>query len=147
LRQKVIAHLTTMSGFHRELVESLPDQELGRKLYDRSNTVGAQMWCVVGARESYTAAIESDGWIGFSCSLTGSDTTSKDRVVGALAASESRLEDVIGRVEWTDTRENLLLDLLEHETQHQGQLIRYLYAMGHQFPESWAARWALDQPE
>jgi hypothetical protein len=43
-------------------------------------------------------------------------------------------------------RERLLLDLLEHETQHQGQVIRSVYVLGGSFPESWVQRWALEQP-
>ena len=37
------------------------------------------------------------------------------------------------------------LDLLEHETQHQGQLIRYVYGLKYKFPKSWAERWALEE--
>jgi hypothetical protein len=35
-----------------------------------SNRIAGQLWCIVGARESYTKAIESGGWKGFSCSLS-----------------------------------------------------------------------------
>jgi len=38
----------------------------------------------------------------------------------------------------------LLLDLFEHETQHQGQMIRYVYGLGLHFPKSWIDRWALE---
>ena len=65
------------------------------------------MWCVVGARESYIEAIEHDGWIGFSCSLSGRDVTSKDRMLGALDRSAAALTETIDRVAWTDTREGL----------------------------------------
>jgi uncharacterized damage-inducible protein DinB len=34
--------------------------------------------------------------------------------------------------------------LLEHEVQHHGQLIRYLYGLGIERPESWKQRYALD---
>jgi hypothetical protein len=36
-----------------------------------------------------------------------------------------------------------VLDLLEHEAQHHGQLIRYLYALKLAIPDSWKARYAL----
>jgi uncharacterized damage-inducible protein DinB len=147
MRQQVIDHLAAMGRSHRELVESLSEEDLSKKLADRSNTIGAQFWCVVGARESYAKAIESDGWVGFSCSLSGQGTISKELVVEALARSERLLAATAEAVEWTDTRDGLLLDLLEHEAQHQGQIIRYMYALGRSFPESWVARWALDQPE
>jgi uncharacterized damage-inducible protein DinB len=146
MREKVIAHLTATVRAHRELVASLPEADLGRRLAERSNTIGAQIWCVVGARESYTKAIREDGWAGFDCSLSGPDTTTKERLLEALDRSEEALIEVLGDLEWTDARERLLLDLLEHEVQHQGQLIRYIYALGRRFPESWAIRWALEQP-
>jgi uncharacterized damage-inducible protein DinB len=146
MRDKVIAHLTSTARAHRELVASLAEEDLGWRLTERSNTIGAQIWCVVGARESYTRAIRQDGWAGFDCSLSAPDTTIKERVLEALDRSEEALIEVLGDLEWTDAREHLLLDLLEHESQHQGQLIRYVYALGRPFPESWATRWALEQP-
>lgn len=146
MREKVIAHLTATAHAHRELVASLLEPDLGRRLSKRSNTIGAQIWCVVGARESYTRAIREGAWAGFDCSLSASDTKIKGRVLEALDRSEEALIEVLGDLAWTDAREHLLLDLLEHETQHQGQLIRFIYALGRPFPESWATRWALEQP-
>ncbi len=143
MRQIVIEHISSMNGSYRDFIETLPEAALAQQLTDRSNTIGAQMWCVVGARESCTNAIESDGWVGFSCSLSGADTISKTRVLEALGRSEDLLAKTIDGIEWTETRDGLLLDLLEHETQHQGQLIRYLSALGLRIPESWARRWAL----
>jgi uncharacterized damage-inducible protein DinB len=147
MRTKVIEHLNAAELAHHQLIDLLSEDDLGRRMGDRSNTVGAQMWCVVGARESYAKAIENDGWIGFGCSLSGEDTTSKDLVLEALARSRALLAEAMDGVDWTDTREGLLLDLLEHEVQHQGQIIRYVYSLGRRFPESWATRWALDQPD
>ena len=39
------------------------------------------------------------------------------------------------------------LALLEHETQHHGQLIRYLYGLGIPRPESWQRQYALDHDD
>lgn len=147
MRAKVIERLHAAALAHHQMVEALSEEDLGKRLSDRSNTIGAQMWCVVGARESYAQAIEHDGWIGFGCSLSGHDVTSKERVLEALARSGAALVETIDGVEWTETRDGLLLDLLEHETQHQGQIIRYVYALGRRFPESWVTRWALDQAD
>ena len=146
MRDKVIAHLISTARAHRELVASLPEADLGRRLAEPSNTIGAQIWCVVGARESYTKAIREDGWAGFDCSLSGPETEIKERVLEALDRSEEALIETLADPEWTNGRERLLLDLLEHEIQHQGQIIRYVYALGRLFPESWATRWALEQP-
>jgi len=147
VRRQVIEHIVRVSGSYRDLVAGLPESALAQQLTDRSNTIGAQLWCVLGARESYTAAIEGDGWAGFSCSLSGAEATNKGRVLEALSQSQVRLDEIIGQIEWTEARGGLLLDLLEHEVQHQGQLIRYLYALALPIPESWARRWALAQAE
>jgi len=101
---------------------------------------------VVGARESYTKSIRQDGWVGFDCSLSGPETAIQGAGAEGARSPKEALIEVIGDLEWTDARERLLLDLLEHEAQHQGQLIRYIYALGRRFPESWATRWALEQP-
>jgi hypothetical protein len=47
-------------------------------------------------------------------------------------------------LDWNDVREALLIDLLEHEAQHQGQLIRYLYGLGITVPTSWKNRYNLN---
>jgi spore coat protein CotF len=46
-------------------------------------------------------------------------------------------------VEIDAARQAILLDLIEHEAQHHGQLIRYFYANGMTFPEAFAKRYAL----
>jgi hypothetical protein len=43
-----------------------------------------------------------------------------------------------------DVRGRLVLDLLEHEAAHHGQLIRYLYGLKLPIPAGWKRRYALD---
>ena len=143
MRKKVITHVKALFVGHLELAEALPDDVFGQKLSIRSNTVGGQFWCVIGARESYIRAIERDGWAGFSCSLSAEGSRNKQEVTSALKRTADALDEVLNAIPWTDARDELLLALLEHEAQHQGQLIRYVYALGHPFPKSWMKRWAL----
>ena len=42
-----------------------------------------------------------------------------------------------------DDRSRLLVDLLEHEVAHQGQLIRYLCGLRLSIPAGWKAKYAL----
>ena len=131
-------------GMYRDLVDAVGGDALGRRLGDlRSNTVGAQLWCVVGARESYSRAIEAGAWSGFSCSLD--DTADPAKVRSALSGSEDAVRLAIAGLDAGDpTRWGLALDLLEHEAAHQGQLIRYLYGLDLAIPASWKQRYALD---
>jgi hypothetical protein len=131
-------------GLYRDLVESIGPDDLGSRLGDLpSNTIGAQLWCVVGARESYSRAIVAGEWSGFTCSLDDPGSTSK--VLAALARSETDVRAALDGLESaSDSASGLILDLLEHETAHQGQLIRYLYGLRLLIPASWKARYALD---
>jgi hypothetical protein len=105
-----------------------------------SNRIAGQLWCIVGARESYTRAIETGGWKGFSCSLTTPRV--KQSVLAALEASHKRMNE-IDFADLTDAQVELAFDLLEHEVQHHGQLIRFVYGNGLTFPDSWHKRYTV----
>ena len=104
-----------------------------------SNNIGQQFYCIIGARESYIKAIEAGGWQGFSCSLK--DVTSKEDIEKYLNNSSELLnlltDDMI--IDQVD----LAFDLLEHEIQHHGQLIRYIYGNKLTFPKSWHDRYTV----
>lgn len=128
---------------YRDLIESLDETTLSSKLPQLpSNTLGLQLWCVVGARESYSRAIQANQWSGFTCSL---ETVSvKTPVAEALARSAQAVSDALKSIEtYTDVQNRLIIDLLEHEAAHHGQLIRYLYALKLAIPASWKSRYAL----
>ena len=128
-----------------ELAREVPEASLAMKLPGiPSNTVGGQLWCVVGARESFAEAIRSGAWPGFSCSLTATETREREAVSSALSRSADQLLVAIDPVE-TDDDERLrfVLRLLEHEASHQGQLIRYLYGLQLPIPALWRERYAL----
>lgn len=130
-------------ALYRDLAGELEREALSSRLAGLpSNTIGAQLWCVVGARESYSRAIPEGGWSGFSCSL--SDPLDAVLVRQSLARSAEAVTAVLDALEsFDEARARLLMDLLEHEAQHQGQLIRYLYALGLEIPASWRERYAL----
>jgi hypothetical protein len=110
-----------------------------------SNTIGQQYWCVVGARTSYLAAAKAGQWSGFSCPLSAEDIAEPGPIVAALERSYA---DIRAYLEENDdpgaAAEDFLLDLLEHEAQHHGQLIRYIYGLAIATPQSWRDRYALD---
>lgn len=141
-REAVVARLDERMRTY-DLAALLPESALSEDLPAPSNTVGAQFWCLVGARESYARAIEAGAWSAFSCSLTAEGTRQIAAVRAALETSAQAVRQALATTR-TDATDALVLDLLEHEAQHQGQLIRYIYALGLEFPASWKARWALD---
>ena len=84
--------------------------------------------------------IEMGGWQGFSCSL--STPRVKQSVLAVLEATLVQLE-ALDFSELSDRQLALAFDLLEHEVQHHGQLIRYVYGNSLTFPESWHVRYTV----
>lgn len=130
-------------GLYRDLLPILDEDALSSKLGTLpSNTLGAQLWCVIGARESYARAIVAGRWAGFQCSLD--EPGDPAQVADALGQSEDVVAQVLRSGHgYSPAQEQLILDLLEHEAQHQGQLIRYLYGLVLPIPGSWKTRYAL----
>jgi len=133
-------------GLYQELVAELPEAALAMKLPGiPSNSIGHQLWCVVGARESFSRAIRAGAWSGFSCSLTSEGSQEKAAVQRALSSSADALLGVLSDLEsYNDDRNRFVADLLEHEAAHHGQLIRYLYGLKLPIPGGWKAKYALD---
>ncbi|MBK8421750.1 hypothetical protein [Candidatus Villigracilis saccharophilus] len=105
-----------------------------------SNRIASQLWCIVGARESYIKAIEMGGWKGFSCSLTTPRV--KQSVLAVLETTHKQMNGI----DFTDLSSiqiELAFDLLEHEIQHHGQLIRFVYGNALTFPDSWNQRYTV----
>lgn len=104
----------------------------------KHKSLAEHLWCVVGARESYARAIEQGSWAGFGCSMQAfgaADFREK------LKTSSSAVELAIRTVsDWNDERSDLLATLAEHEVMHEGQIIRHIYALERELPESWV--WA-----
>lgn len=105
-----------------------------------SNRIAGQLWCMVGARESYLEAIESGGWKGFACSLKAPKV--KSSVLAALEATQRQSSELVFS-DVSGVQVGLAFDLLEHEVQHHGQLIRFVYANRLSFPKSWNTRYTV----
>lgn len=134
-------------ALYQDLLAALPEDGLRLDLPQLpSNAIGAQLWCVVGARESYVRAIRAGSWQGFTCGLSAADSKLKDRVGPHIERTAALAGECLDdpSLEWSAERDRLLLDLLLHETQHHGQLIRYLYGNRLRIPDSWKERYALD---
>ena len=112
----------------------------------RSNTIGEQFWCLVGARESYAKAFEHGVWSGFSCSLNSKSVQDPEVVRSALESTNTLVQAKIRSIPEAnvdESRVSILFDLEQHEVQHHGQLIRYFYANGLPFPADFAKRYSL----
>lgn len=135
------ARLDAAFRLTHDLAAHLDESSLGLSLPNLpSNQISGQFWCVVGARESYLKAIEAGSWQGFACSLK--TPQNKVHLLAALQETHRQL-DGLHFAEFSAAREELAFALLEHEIQHHGQFIRYVYGNRLDFPESWRQRYTV----
>jgi hypothetical protein len=141
MSKQIKAKLDRSFTLTHDLVLHLEENSLNLDLPNLpSNRIAGQLWCIVGARESYLKAIESGSWQGFSCSLTTPKI--KQSVLAALEAAHQRMNK-IDFTNLTDGQIDFAFNLLEHEVQHHGQLIRFVYGNGLTFPDSWNKRYTV----
>jgi len=139
MKNAVIEAITARFASLSECVAALNADLLNERLpVPKSKSLGEHLWCIVGARESYTRALAVGQWSGFACSL---ETLEQAAILDALHQSAQAFSDTVQALsDWSPEREKLLLALLEHECMHEGQIIRHMYGMGQTLPASW--KWA-----
>ena len=144
LQRLIDARLDATFALYAELIDALDEPQLAQSLPVPSNPIGLQLWCVVGARETWARALESGTWGPFHCSIGGiEETRSRDVVARALETSAAAYRAAASAGTDDDARIELKLGLLEHENQHLGQLLRYLLGLGLAVPPGWKRRFAL----
>lgn len=124
-----------------DLAATLPAETLASHLGElRSNTIGQQLWCVVGGRETWAKAIPGAEWPGFASSLA--EPHDPAQVKAALTSSAEQIRAVLVP-DLAEASEELALGLLEHEAGHAGQLLRYILGLELETPASWKEYFAL----
>lgn len=138
----LVKKITRAFNLTSDLVASLSDEHFSLTLSELpSNSIGQQLWCLIGARESYLKAIQNSKWSGFSCSLK--NTTAQVEIMNCLNESFKNTLAFLKENILSELQLDFLLDLLEHEIQHHGQLIRYIYGNKLSFPKSWHERYTV----
>ncbi|MHA2173009.1 MAG: hypothetical protein ACXAB7_24400 [Candidatus Kariarchaeaceae archaeon] len=125
-----------------DLFNSLEESNLQRKIGDvPSNSIGQQAWCIVGARESYYTALKNSKWMGFKCTLD--NYKEKSKIIQLLESTKQLIVNYLNTSTLLTDQLTFAFDLLEHEIQHHGQLIRHFYSNRLEFPPSWNDRYTV----
>ena len=124
---------------YNEVIDGITAEQLAQEIdLPRHKSLLVHLWCVIGARESYTRALRSGKWEGFESSMVEySHQEFRDKL---RSSAEELLSVASGMDEWTPERERLLLELSDHEVMHEGQMIRHMYALEMEIPKS--VKWA-----
>lgn len=139
MHDALIASVTRRFRSYDDLIAAIESRQLRQKLdAPRHKSLLERLWCVVGARESYAQALSTGAWGGFACSMT---QHTHDEVVDKLKASGEAVLAAIASVDdWTSERDQLPIELAEHEVMHEGGIIRHMYAFELDIPAS--VKWA-----
>lgn len=139
MRDHAVLALEARFASYIDLISSVDDSALQRTIdLPKHKSLAQHLWCVVGARESYARAIHEGEWKGFNCSLT---TTTQREISEKLESSAMLVMKTIKEVTtWTAERDRLFISLAEHEVMHEGQIIRHMYALEMDIPNS--VEWA-----
>jgi len=140
MQASLIKHLNNRFISYHDWIRGLSSEDLKAKLPVKKNkSLGEHFWCLIGARESYTRALQAGVWVGFDCSLESIE--SPEKIQAKLESSAQTFHQVLAAVDdWSEARQEILLQLLEHETMHEGQMIRQMLALELKLPKS--VKWA-----
>lgn len=139
--------LERANTLYLDLLDTVPAEHLGSRLPGLpSDTVGHQLWCVLGARVSFPLAARAGEWQGFSSPIDRDGSADAAAVRAAFVQTGADVDEWVAGIDAADEDSlRYVLALLEHETMHQGQLIRYLYGLGIDRPHTWQQQYALDE--
>lgn len=146
MREQLLKRYERTNRLFVDLLQELTESHLDSKLGNLpSNKIGQQYWCVIGARNSYLSAAKAGKWVGFSCPLNWNETKNISAISNQLSVTMDGITEFLNGCEKLSSEQiDFFLDLLEHETQHHGQLIRYIYGNKIPVPQSWKSRYSLD---
>ena len=139
--------LERSNTLYLDFLDTIPAEHLGSRLPGLpSDTVGHQLWCVLGARESFPKAARAGEWQGFSSPVERDGSSDASAVRAAFVQAAGDVDEWVAGIDPADEDSlRYVIALLEHETMHQGQLIRYLYGLGIDRPHTWQQQYALDE--
>ena len=139
MRSGVISRIEARFAAYADIAAAVDSEQIHDRLdIPRHRTVAEHLWCVISSRLTYARSIEASAteeWRGaeFSREVEG--------FRAQLASSAASAKAAIAGVEaWTPERDELLLDLAEHEAMHEAQIIRHFFAAALPMPPS--LRWA-----
>ena len=146
MKEQLIKRYKRTNKLFVDLLDEMTECHLDSKLGNLpSNKIGQQYWCVIGARNSYLSAVKAGKWVGFSCPLNWNETKNASAISSQLSATINEIVHFLNECEEPSPEQiDLFMDLLEHEVQHHGQLIRYMYGNKIPIPQSWKSRYSLD---
>ena len=140
MRAPLIRNLNDRFRSYAEMIAAVDDRALAERLdVPRHRTLTEHLWCIVSSRETYArslAAGSTQAWQGASFAMDPAGFA--ERLDSSAAAAGAAIE---GITDWTEARDEILIELCEHELMHEAQIIRHFLGAGLDMPKS--LKWAV----
>lgn len=142
----LIEKLEKVFILNNEFIESIKEESLKLHINSiRSNSIGSQIACLLGARDAYGKCILNDETFSWNPDFLHSDRYTHVIVKKHAQEVSSSLISKFKEIDiLSENQSSLLLDLISHEYLHQGQLIRYIYANNLEIPTKLKGFWHLE---
>ncbi len=142
----LIDKLETVFNMNNEFMKTIKEEVLKLNIESkRSNSIGSQVACLLGARDAYGKCISNDAEFSWNPDFKHSDRYNHSIVNNhAVDVSTELITGFRTFAKLSDNQTSLIIDLIGHEYLHQGQLIRYIYANDLVMPNQIKAFWHLE---
>ncbi len=142
----LIKKLKRVFAMNNEFLSTIAEDDLKLRLKGmRSDSIASQITCIIGCRDSYSKCLPIDEQFRWSPDFPYSERYNLIKLkshleeVGEKVVCELESIDLL-----SDNQQGLIMDLISHEYQHQGQIIRYFYANGLEMPNTVKTEWHLE---
>jgi uncharacterized damage-inducible protein DinB len=149
-----LRHFQSIRERTYDFLAVLTTADLALKLpFPEAQSLLDQLWCVVGAHESYLRELQCGAWQGFSCSLERLDEYTPATIRHQMQQSDQAMRGLLGEIDLAAPLANgkygyeVVQTMIEHETHHHGQFINLIYCHHLPIPESWHLKWNLSRDE
>ena len=140
MRAALIRNLNDRFRSHSDIIAAVDDRALAERLdVPRHRTLAEHLWCVISSRESYARSLtagSTQAWQGARFAMDPAGFA--ERLEASAAAASAAID---GITDWTEARDEILIELCEHELMHEAQIIRHFFGAGLDMPKS--LKWAV----
>lgn len=134
--------IEVLMGLTLDILDFMDADDLPRECgIGFEDSFGKNFWCLIGARESFSKAINAGEWQGFECPIT-KETAYKDKTTlkDYLISTQNLVLETVSGLDWSrsDIKEclSLILRVIEHEVAHHGHMIRYAQHLDIELPKT-----------
>jgi len=127
---------------YNDFLDFIGPDDLNKQLVlASSNTIAQHLRCVIAGRISMLDSFPTNKNFEWHVSIKDDELNDFKKMQFHLSKSGKDLMSMLTSNDLNEQQKEILLDMINHEYMHQGQLVRYLIHHGMGYPQSWDKKW------